>query len=247
VYDLVKDIPAEAWATDTPAKGWTIAHQIAHLNWTDQASLLAITDPDAFNRTMLAALADDPATFVDRGAQQSMADPPVLLDRWRQGRSELSKALQTVPDGYKVPWYGTAMSAPSMATARIMETWAHGLDIAEALGRARTPTNRLRHICFLGFRTFGYSFLAHDRPMPAEPVYLELTGPDGALWTYGPPDAAQRVAGPALDFCLLVTQRRHPDDLALTATGELAKEWLTIAQAFAGPPGGGRGPGVEAA
>lgn len=60
------------------------------------------------------------------------------------------------------------------------------------------------------------------------------------MWTYGPEGAVQKVTGPALDFCLLVTQRVHRDDTALTAHGPDAAHWLTIAQAFAGPAGAGR-------
>ena len=50
------------------------------------------------------------------------------------------------------------------------------------------------------------------------------------------------MTGPALDFCLLVTQRRHRDDLALSIDGPAATEWMTIAQAFAGTAGTGRSP-----
>jgi uncharacterized protein (TIGR03084 family) len=139
------------------------------------------------------------------------------------------------------------MSPVSMVTARIMETWAHGLDIADALGKARTPTSRLRHIAHLGHRTLGHSFMTHDRTPPTVPVLLSLTAPDGTLWTYGPPDAENRVDGPALDFCLLVTQRRNRADLALVATGPVADEWLDVAQAFAGPSGSGREPEGQAA
>jgi len=67
------------------------------------------------------------------------------------------------------------------------------------------------------------------------------------VWAWGQPDAPERVTGPALDFCLLVTQRRHRDDLDVSATGPSAQEWLAIAQAFAGPPGPGRPPARQAA
>jgi uncharacterized protein (TIGR03084 family) len=118
-----------------------------------------------------------------------------------------------------------------------METWAHGEDVAAALGVARTPTGRLRHIAHLGVRTRGFSFLARGQQAPDAEVRVELVAPDGAMWTYGPDDAPDRVTGPALDFCQLVTRRRHRDDLALVATGDGADRWLDVAQAFAGPPG----------
>jgi uncharacterized protein (TIGR03084 family) len=132
------------------------------------------------------------------------------------------------------------MSTASMATARLMETWAHGLDIADALAITRAPTARLRHIAHLGYRAMPYAYLAHGRTPPTEPVRLELTAPDGSQWTFGPEDALNAVRGPALDFCLRVTQRAPRDDLELAATGPVADEWLDIAQAFAGPPGAGR-------
>jgi uncharacterized protein (TIGR03084 family) len=266
---LVAGRGATEWTRLTPAPGWTIAHQIAHLAWTDHVALLAATDPDGFLAAITVA-AQDPAGFVDRGAMEFLAGvglghperspataPPdgsaphlELLQRWRAGRDALAGALRTTPPGVKLPWYGTRMSATSMATARIMETWAHGQDVADALGVSRTPTARLRHIAHLGTRTLGHSFATHGRAVPDSPVRVELVGPpasrpgDGeAYWIFGPADATNVVAGPALDFCLLVTQRRHRAELALVATGPIADEWLDVAQAFAGPPGLGRQPG----
>jgi uncharacterized protein (TIGR03084 family) len=226
------------WSRLTPAAGWTIAHQIAHLAWTDRMALLAVTDPEAFSAALAQALAD-PDGFVDRGAAEGLAPPPELLAGWRDGRDRLRDALAAMPPGAKAPWFATMMSAASMATGRLMETWAHGQDVADALGIRRQPTDRLRHVAFLGYRTLGHSFATHGRPVPEEPVRVELAGPDLA---FGPADATDRVVGPAYDFCLLVTQRRHRADLALQASGPVADEWLDIAQAFAGPPGTGRQP-----
>jgi uncharacterized protein (TIGR03084 family) len=229
------------WSRPTPAPGWTIAHQIAHLTWTDRAATLAVADPAGFAEVLTGAM-NDPAGFVDRAAAAGLAPPPELLSRWRTGRQALSEALQAMPPGTKAPWFGVPLSATSMATGRIMETWAHGLDVAQALGVVRRPTARLRHVAWLGYRTMPNGFAAHGRPVPSEPVRVELAAPDGTQWTFGPEGAENRIAGPALDFCLLVTQRRHWADLALQATGPVAEAWLDVAQAFAGPPGTGREP-----
>jgi uncharacterized protein (TIGR03084 family) len=234
------------WARETPSPGWTIGHQIAHLAWTDRAALLAATDEAAFYAAVAESLGDDPEHYVDRGAAEFLAPPAELLERWRAGRAALATALRNAPPDRKLPWYGTRMSPTSMATARIMETWAHGQDVADALGVTRPPTARLRHVAYLGVRTLGHSFTAHGREAPTAPVRVELVAPDGGAWAYGPEDAADRVTGPALDFCLLVTQRRHRADLALQATGPVADEWLDVAQAFAGPPGAGRAPTTTA-
>ncbi|MGW4745499.1 TIGR03084 family metal-binding protein [Streptomyces sp. NPDC004290] len=239
---LVAELSEEQWGTATPAPGWTLAHQIAHLAWTDRAALLAATDAQAFAAETEKALAA-PDRFVDEGAEEGAKLPPAeLLARWRTGRELLQQALRAVPPGVRFPWYGPPMSAQAMATARLMETWAHGQDVADALHAVRTPTARLRHVAWIGHRARDYAFLVRGVPAPAEPFRVELDAPDGTLWTYGPEDAAQRVTGPALDFCLLVTQRVHRDDTALVAEGADAERWLGIAQAFAGPAGAGRAP-----
>ncbi|MFI1836519.1 TIGR03084 family metal-binding protein [Streptomyces olivaceoviridis] len=239
---LVAELSPSSWALPTPAPGWTVAHQIAHLAWTDRSALLAVTDADAFRTLVEKALAA-PGSFVDEGAEEGAELPPAeLLAAWRGGRTALDRALRDAPAGARFPWYGPPMSAASMATARLMETWAHGLDIADALGVVRPPTDRLRHVARLGVRTRDFAFGVHGLTPPDEEFRVELTAPSGQVWAYGDERAAQRVTGPALDFCLLVTQRAHRDDLALTAAGPDADRWLGIAQAFAGPPGTGRPP-----
>ncbi|OBJ68136.1 TIGR03084 family metal-binding protein, partial [Mycobacterium sp. 1274756.6] len=227
-------------ATPPPAPGWSIAHQIAHLLWTDRLSLLSITDEDAFGAALRVAAAN-PTGFVDDGAEElaALAVPDLLAD-WRRTRGRLHEALAAVPEHRKLPWFGPPMSAASMATARLMETWAHGLDVADTLGVTRPATARLRSIAHLGVRTRDYAFGVNGLTAPAEPFRVELRAPDGEQWAWGPADAAQRVTGSAEDFCCLVTQRRALADLDLTADGADAQRWLQIAQAFAGPPGAGR-------
>ncbi|WP_421958106.1 TIGR03084 family metal-binding protein [Prescottella agglutinans] len=238
---LVADLPDDRWATPTPAAGWTVAHQIGHLAWTDRAALMAATDEEAFAAQLTEAW-KNPHGFVDEGAELESRRPPrELLADWRATRDRLADVLLAVPSGTKLPWYGPAMGAASMATARLMETWAHGRDVADALGASTDATDRLKHIARLGVRTRDFAFGVHQLTPPAEEFRVELTAPDGTVWAWGPDDAAQRVTGPAEDFCLLVTQRVDRDATALRATGDDADAWLGIAQAFAGPPGAGRG------
>ncbi|AKH83021.1 wyosine base formation domain-containing protein [Streptomyces sp. CNQ-509] len=243
---LVAGLPPERWALGTPAAGWTVAHQIAHLAWTDRAALAAARDPGEF-RGMLTHAREAPFGFVDEAAERGAARPPeVLLDGWRQGREELRRVLLAQPAGVRMPWFGPPMSVGGVASGRLMETWAHGQDVADALGVRRAPTARLRHVARIGVRTRDFAYAVHRLAPPAEEFRVELTAPGGGeVWAYGPEDAAERVTGPALDFCLLVTQRVHRADTALVAEGAEAERWLGIAQAFAGPPGAGRDPAPD--
>ena len=237
---LVASLPPQRWSVSTPAPGWTIAHQIGHLWWTDRAALASITDETAFGR-LLEDADTNPRGFVDKAADEAARLPPAeLLEQWRSTRSRLHTELAAVAGGRKLIWFGPPMSAASMATARLMETWAHGLDIADALGETAPVSPRLKQIAHLGVRTRDFAFTLHRLTPPAEPFRVELNAPDGQLWAWGPEGAAQRVSGSALDFCYLVTQRRPIAELDIAAEGADATTWLGIAQAFAGPPGAGR-------
>lgn len=239
---LVVALPESGWRTPTPARGWDVATQIAHLAWTDEAAYAAATNKERWDDLVLEALAD-PEHAVDRAALTGgIAAPPVLLQRWRRARAQLAETLRAYPAGQRMPWYAGAMSATSMATARLMETWAHSLDVHSALDVEPEITDRIRHVAHLGVRTRDWSFAVHGLEAPAEEFRIDLTAPSGDLWSWGPEDASQTVAGAAYDFCLLVTQRINRADTSLVATGRAANEWLSIAQAFAGPAGEGRGP-----
>ena len=237
---LVVDLPEEGWRTPTPARGWDVATQVAHLAWTDEAALAAASDRAAWDALVLEALAD-PDGFVDRTALAGGAVPPSeLLARWREARTTLTGALQDHPAGEKMPWFGPPMSATSMATARYMETWAHSLDVHAALGAEPVVDDGIRNVAHLGVRTRGYAFGVHGLEPPTEEIRVELTAPSGDLWSWGPEDAGQSVRGSAYDFCRLVTQRVHRHDTDLVAQGRDATAWLGIAQCFAGAPGEGR-------
>ena len=223
------------WERDTPAPGWTIAHQVSHLAWTDHVAILSATDPAAFGEVLETATAA-PLEFVDRAAAAGAIQPYAeLLARWRSGRDALVQTLREADPAARLPWFGPPMSPRSMATARLMETWAHGQDVADALGVSREPTNRLRDICHLGVRTRDFAYRINGFEPPTEEFRIELTGPDDQPWGWGPEEAAARVTGSAEEFCLVVTQRREQSDTTLSATGEAA-HWLEFAQIFAGPP-----------
>ncbi|SEG33565.1 TIGR03084 family protein [Nonomuraea solani] len=234
---LLQPLPDADWERPTPAEGWAIRDQVSHLAWFDDAAVLAATDRAAYTASLAGFRS------VDDLAAESRGMPPGELFHWfRTSRARSIETFATLGARDRLPWFGPDMSAASFVTARLMETWAHGQDVADALGVTREPTDRLRHVAMLGVRARPYSFAAHGLPAPDEPVRVELTLPDGTPWTAGPADAGSVVRGTILDFCLVVTQRVHLSDTGLEATGEPARAWLRIAQAFAGAPGKGRAP-----
>lgn len=233
----VSPLTEEAWRTVTTPEGWTVAHQVAHLHWTDRASVTAVAGGADFE-ALLATASANPTGFVDDEAERLAQIPPAdLLAAWRSDRDALAEALRGAPDGAKIAWFGPPMSASSMATARFMETWAHSHDVADALGVDIPRTERVRHVCHLGVRTRGFAYLTRGREAPAVEVRVELTAPGGETWTWGPEGAADRVTGDAWDFALLAARRRHRADVDVQATGDAADEWLDIVQTFAGLPG----------
>ena len=236
--ELLRQLPAPDWDLATPAEGWAVRHQVAHLAWTDEAVLSAIQDPEAFAE-LRERFARDPGV-VDRAAQEAAARPPAeILETWRTSRSRVLAALAAVPDGGRMPWIGPPLGAAMMASARIMETWAHGQDVRDALGRPPAVSPRLHHVAHLAVAGRDYTFQQRHRRPPAEPFRVELTAGDD-LWTWGPPDAAQRVHGSGLHFALLATRRRHRQDCDVTAEGPDADAWLDLVQAYSGPTEPGR-------
>ncbi len=240
---VVAALPPEDWHRGTPAPGWTIAHQIGHLTFIADMVRLAVDDPAGFE-AVVAPARDDIEAAVEAILAGYLADPvPALLARWREARAAAAAALAALPKGADVPWVAGPMPAGMLAAAGLMEVFAHGQDVLDALGLRREPTDRIGHVAWFGTRTRDFGYEARGLAVPAEPFRFELTAPSGEVWAFGPPESEERVTGPALDFCLLVTRRRHRDDLGLKATGDLADPWLDLAQAFPGPAGEGRRPG----
>jgi len=242
---VVAPLTPDDWAKPTPSPGWTVADQIGHLTYFDGTAVTAIVDPDEFARSTEELLRSLGSTDAERATLFRDLTPNDLYERWRANRQRLAAAGATLDEKQRIPWYGPSMSAKSFLTARLMECWAHGQDVVDAVGATRPATDRLRHIAQLGVITRGWTYANRKEEAPAGEVRVELTAPSGATWTWGPDDAGDAVRGPAEDFCLVVTQRRHVDDTALAVTGAAARDWMEKAQAFAGgatsgPPKGGR-------
>lgn len=241
--EVVSDLSAEQWSASTPAAGWTVCDQISHLAYFDAAAALALVSPERFEELTQEMLSGSGQGRADVALGRSVA-PDRLLADWRRGRIDLLEAAQAADETRRVPWYGPDMSLASFVTARLMETWAHGQDVRDALGLPPSVSARLRHLCHLGYAARRYAFLVHERADPGTPVRMDARAPDGTSWSWGPPDASETLTGSALGLALVFTQRRHPSDTDVVASGETAEAWLGVAQAFAGPPGTGRAPGL---
>jgi len=236
--DIVKDLSDSQWESKTPFYDWTIHDEICHITYFDDKARLAATDPDGFNKDMEKIF--EGITNFEDFFEKTLKDlkklsPKELMKYWISERTKMIDALEILGHNDTLPWYGPPMNAKSFVVARIMETWAHGQDIADALGYKRKPTERLKHIAQLGVKTFGWSYVNRQLEKPSQKVFVELKSPSNETWLWNEDQRENSVVGSAEDFCLVVTQRRHIDDTDLKTKGDIAREWMLIAQAFAGP------------
>jgi uncharacterized protein (TIGR03084 family) len=240
---ILKTLDAQVWDEPTPAAGWSVRDQVSHLTFFDYTGTLAAIDPDGFAES--AAQMKTSGIGTKAGIEEGrLLTPAEVLENFIRARTKMISAFRTLDPKARLPWYGPAMGARSFATARLMETWAHGQDIADAVNATRVSTNRLKHVAHIGVSARPFSYAINKRPVPEKGVAVVLTSPGGDEWEWNHEARGENaVAGSALDFCLVVTQRRHVSDTDLLVTGPLATEWISIAQAFAGDPGTGRAPG----
>lgn len=230
---VVADLTEEQWQAVTPAEGWDVKDTIVHLIQADMAASLAVNDADGFRTAKEQMLTGGFDGVFGSADGKTGAE---ILQWWRDERTRMLDAFRSRGPKDRIPWFGPDMSTLSFATARLMETWSHGRDVADTFDAAWESTDRLRHVAHIGVGTRGWSYVNRGMTPPEGPVRVELVGPSGDVWTWGPEDAADRITGAAEEFCMVATQRRHSSETALVAEGDLAVEWLGIAQAFAGPP-----------
>lgn len=246
--DLCRTLTPAQWRLKSCFYDWSPWDEVAHLLFFDETALLAATDGEAFARdtaALNAVLATGKEISAIAREKYGHLDGGALLAHWEPIAMRLVDVLAALDPKARLPWYGPSMSARSFATARLMETWAHGQDVWDVVRRRRPLTGRLRHIAHIGVTTFGWTFVNRQRPVPEVMPFIELAGPDGEVWRWGDPGSSESVRGAALDFCLVVTQRRNLLDTALQCTAGSATQWLSVAQCFAGPPADPPAPGVR--
>lgn len=243
---MIAGLSESQWTLPTPAEGWTVAHQVGHLAFVFRIAGLAAGNPEGF-KALTQRIGAGFGAF-DKAVNAALDEYLVLsrealVARWRAERDAGVAALAAVPDGTLVPWLVRPIPAAVLCAAGMTELLAHGQDIADALGVERQYTDRIKRIVGFVVHTWDFGYQSNDLTPPVEQFRFEITAPSGAQWVFGPADATQTITGSAVDLCLLAGRRRHHEDLGLVATGEDAKAWLELAQAYRGPAGKGRTPG----
>ncbi len=240
LYSLLKDMDTGYWTQHSTFKNWTVWDVVAHLHFSDYLAMTSLTGEDNF-KNALREIRDSgsPGAFTD----QWLADEdghsitgPALLERWRNMFIDLCEALANADPDERFAWVGPGMKARMFATARQMETWAHGWEIYDLMGVTRSHADRIRNIAEIGVRTYGWTFVNRKLEVPEVTPYVELTAPSGVTWKFNDTSSPHRVEGDAVEFCQVVTQVRNIADTQLKVTGDNAEAWMEIAQCFAGPP-----------
>ncbi|MEM7440609.1 MAG: TIGR03084 family metal-binding protein [Pseudomonadota bacterium] len=246
--NLLADVPEAQLFEPTQFKGWTIDDVLGHLHMFDFAAEQALVDPDGFQVFLTDLMAEFAKGTSIRDAQYPWLDGlkgRALFDAWQTGSGKLADAYAGADPKARVRWVGPEMSARSSITARQMETWAHGHEVFDLLGKERVEADRISNIVYLGINTFGWTFANRKLPVPDQMPEVHLTAPSGALWSFGEPQENNRVEGPAVGFAQTVTQTRNVADTGLRVTGNVAEQWMALAQCFAGSPEDPPAPGAR--
>ncbi len=238
LYQLMADLPDADFTTPTGFKNWTFNDILEHLHIWNVAAYESYADEAAFDAFVDKVKADVMAGNL-KNFERKYIDGlygQALLQAWRDYYVKMTDAFSELDPKHRVKWIGPDMSARSSITARLMETWAHGLAIYDALGVTRQDADRIKNIVVLGMNTFNWSFQVKGQTPPGAIPYIELTAPSGETWQFGEPSDTSAVTGTASEFCQVVTQTRNISDTTLKLTGAVAKAWMSHAQCFAGPP-----------
>ncbi|MEM9355495.1 MAG: TIGR03084 family metal-binding protein [Pseudomonadota bacterium] len=236
---LLGPISEGDWDLETTFKAWTINDVVQHLHFSDQMAFLSATDEDAYYefRGALTAARENGGTMQSHTREMmGHIRGKQLLETWKDGMEKLCDALSSKGPETRFKWSGPDMGIRMFATARQMETWAHGQEIYDVLGKKRVNSDRLKNVAVIGVKTYGWTFANRKMEPPGEPPYVRLEAPSGDTWEWNETNTTDSVIGSAVDFCQVVTQVRNIADTKIETKGEAAKQWMAIAQCFAGPP-----------
>jgi uncharacterized protein (TIGR03084 family) len=230
LHRILKQMSVADWERATPFKGWSINKIVGHLHASDKMAVLSLEDAEAFK----ALITGSGSGFTDAASIPLTGD--ALRVEWWDYFSQMCELLGASDPRRRDPWFGPDMGVMMFTTARQMETWSHGQDIYDLLGRKRINTDRIKNIAVIGVKTYGWTFANRGQEIPGPAPYVRLVAPSGDVWEFNEPDENNRIEGDAVEFCHVVTQGRNIKDVNLQVRGKPAESWMAIAQCFAGPP-----------
>jgi uncharacterized protein (TIGR03084 family) len=232
LLDLLRDLDDDDWLRPTPARGWDVRDTVSHLADTDEMAIATATGaPGSLNARADVSASGEDVTFrgVLRGRRRAGRD---VCAWFEASTAALHEMFLTIDPNERVPW-GIGMRPPSLVSARLMETWAHGLDVHAAVGVESVDTDRLAHVAWLATRALPYAYTVAGHEPPGDPIRVELNLPSGAAWSTGPIDAANRITGSAGEYCRVFVHRLSaPDASTLRAEGDAAADALRVARAY---------------
>ncbi|MEN8721308.1 MAG: TIGR03084 family metal-binding protein [Alphaproteobacteria bacterium] len=246
LYALLKDVDEDRFDQTTQFKDWTINDVLGHLHFWNYMADLSMQDEDRFVSVLGEVMAETKVSGTLRSFEVKWRDGlsgKALLDTWHEFYQGMAERFAAADPKLRLKWAGPDMSARSSITARLMETWAHGQEVYDALGVVRADADRIKNIAVLGVNTFKFNHMINKIDVPETAPYVRLTAPSGAVWEFGEPSDDERIEGSATEFCQTVTQTRNIADTSLQVTGSVATRWMAMAQCFAGaatpppPPG----------
>ncbi len=245
LFHVVRDLGDKAWDQPTQFKGWTLNDVFVHLHFWNGMADLSLQDPAGFAAQMAELFpqmqaqgmrAVENAQIPLRGA--------ALRAAWWDLCQDMGPRWAALDPKQRVAWVGPEMSVRSSITARQMETWAHGQEVFDLLGATRDDADRIRNVVVLGVNTFGWTYKVRGQTPPGEMPQLRLTAPSGAVWDYGAP-GSDLITGAAVEFAQVVAQTRNIADTKLQVQGDVARDWMSKAQCFAGGPETPPAPGTR--
>jgi uncharacterized protein (TIGR03084 family) len=232
LQSLLRDLAPDDWFRPTPSWQWDVRDTVAHLADTDAVALDTMRGGPRALGVLVSSLASPEDVTLAGVLHGRRRRGPEVLRWWEDTSAAEREALRALTPADRVPW-GLGMSPRAFVTARIMETWAHGLDLHAALGVQPVDSMRLAHVAWIATRAIPYAFTVAGVEMPDAPVRVELTMPDGSTWSAGPADAADRITGPAGPYCRIFVQRLAPSAAPdVVAHGDAARLWLAVARAY---------------
>ena len=245
LFNLLERIEPGRFVETTQFKEWTINDVLQHLHFWNEMARLQIEDEEELSSRLSQVMKEGASLREFEKRFLGGLAGNALLKSWQEEFNRTAKVFAKADPKARLKWAGPDMSARSSITARLMETWAHGQEIYDHLGVERENKDRIQNIVVLGVNTFNWTYKTRGEQPPGEMPELRLTAPSGEVWTYGTPSSSGLIEGTAADFCQVVTQTRNIADTALNVTGDIAEDWMSKAQCFAGAPNPPPPPGTR--